>query len=404
MVWEMVLPKGSRHKSMIRTDRGKYYMKLLFIAGHEFMEEQDNGGRQCSYRNYTVLQQIFGEKNVYLCMLSNVTQTDERKNIQVFPTHRNKVELVWNTMFFRNGYSWKSKKEMIQYINRVNADIVWFDFSITGLLVHHIRGNPRIVVFQHNIEKKYMWNRMAKSGLSYLLPYLSYSYNERCVLKKANDVICLNKRDGMELRECYARTPDFYMPMTFRDRYDEKKAQEAKTNQQNKKQLRLLFVGSMFPPNYDGILWFVRNVMTRISGCILYIVGKNMETKSEELVADNVEVVGTVDDLSNYYYEADVVVLPILYGNGMKVKTAEAMMYGKPILATREALEGYDISGIEGIRECDSIEQFVSVIEELKCVKMDGAIESHTRELFLNKYETSHIVKCLEDFLRGNWG
>ena len=70
----------------------------------------------------------------------------------------------------------------------------------------------------------------------------------------------------------------------------------------------------MFPPNYDGILWFVRNVMTKVSGCILRIVGKGMETKSEELTAGNVDVVGTVDDLSHYYYEADVVVLPILYG------------------------------------------------------------------------------------------
>ena len=127
-----------------------------------------------------------------------------------------------------------------------------------------------------------------------------------------------------------------------------------------------------------------------------------METKSEELTAGNVDVVGTVDDLSHYYYEADVVVLPILYGNGMKVKTAEAMMYGKPILATQEALEGYDIFGIEGIRECNSIEQFVSAIEELRRIKKDDVIVSQTRELFLNKYETSHIVKCLGDFLRGD--
>ena len=377
-------------------------MKLLFIAGHEFMGKQDNGGRQCSYRNYTVLQQIFGEENVYLCMLSNVTRTDESKNIRVFPTHRNKAELVKNTLFFRNGYSRKSKKEMIQYINCINADIIWFDSSLTGLLARRIHGNPRIIVFQHNVEKKYMWNRMIKSGLPYFLPYLSYSYNERCILKRADDVICLNERDGIELQECYGRTPDFYMPMTFKDQYDEGKAQKVKKNRQNEKTLQLLFVGSLFPPNYDGILWFVKNVMSKLSDCALYIVGKDMETKSEELVSGNVEVVGTVDDLSNYYYEADVVVLPILYGNGMKIKTAEAMMYGKPILATQEALEGYDISGIEGIWKCDSIDQFVSAIEELKHLKMNGTIESHTRELFLSKYETSHIVKCLGDFLRGD--
>lgn len=376
-------------------------MKLLFIAGHEFIVKQDNGGRQCSYRNYTVLQQIFGAENVYLCMLSNVAQTDESKNIQVFPTHRNKVELVRNTIFFRNGYSRKSKKGIIQYINRVNADIVWFDSSITGLLARQLQGKTKIVVFEHNIEKNYIQNRIKKSGLPYLLPYLSYACNEKCIIEKADEIICLNERDGLQLRKYYGRTPDFYMPMTFTDRYNAREERKIKKELSDNKELQLLFVGSLFPPNYDGILWFVKNVMAKLSDCKLCIVGKDMERKADELAADNVGVIGTVDDLSRYYYAADVVVLPILYGNGMKIKTAEAMMYGKPIVATQEALEGYDVSDVLGISRCDDAQQFMTVIERLKKLKLNGTIESHTRELFLSKYETANMVKCLGEFLRG---
>lgn len=36
-------------------------------------------------------------------------------------------------------------------------------------------------------------------------------------------------------------------------------------------------------------------------------------------------------------------VMPIFSGSGMKVKTAEALMYGKFLIGTKEAFEGYEI-------------------------------------------------------------
>ena len=41
-----------------------------------------------------------------------------------------------------------------------------------------------------------------------------------------------------------------------------------------------------------------------------------------------------VDCLETWYEKADVVISPIFLGSGMKTKTAEALMYGKPILGT----------------------------------------------------------------------
>ncbi len=55
-----------------------------------------------------------------------------------------------------------------------------------------------------------------------------------------------------------------------------------------------------------------------------------------------------MDKTDVYYYKHAAVILPIKYGAGMKVKTAEAMMYGRTIFASDEALEGYDGKGIEG--------------------------------------------------------
>ena len=100
----------------------------------------------------------------------------------------------------------------------------------------------------------------------------------------------------------------------------------------------------MFSPNYDGIKWFAENVMTELKDYHLIIVGKDFEQKKDELENVNVHVVGTVESLEKYYYSENIMVMPIFYGDGMKIKTAEAMMYGKIILASDEALEGYEVT------------------------------------------------------------
>lgn len=371
-------------------------MKVLFIAGHEFLDKQDNGGRQCSYRNYTVLQEIFGERNVYLCMLSNCSISDEKKQIRVFATHRNKIQQTWNTFCLRNGYSKRTEKELIRYVDGLDIDLIWYDFSIIGSLNHKLYNRKKCVVFLHNIEKQYMWSKVRHQGIPFILPFFSYAYNEKRIMKEVDKVICLNKRDANELEAVYARKADFLFPMTFSDRYDSSVAENFEIMQERKQTRTFLFVGSLFAPNYDGIVWFIKNVMPYVHDCVLCIVGKGFESKRKELENEHVRVIGTVENLDEYYYRADAVVLPVLYGNGMKVKTAEALMFGKPVFATNEALEGYDVAGVEGIWRCNTAEEFTIAMNAF-CKKKSYSFS--VREVYLKTYETNIQKVKLQKFL-----
>lgn len=377
-------------------------MKILFIAGHEFLEKQDNGGRQCSYRNYTLLCDMFGEKSVFLCMFSNTSKSDHKKNIHIFPTHRSKLEQIKNTLLLQNGYDRKTKKVVLNYIKELEPDLLFFDFSITGSLIRLINAKSKTVVFLHNVEKNYMWNKVKHEGVFYLLPFFCYYYNEAAIVKRADKVICLNGRDSALLKQSYGRKADFLMPMTFVDQYSEEEAKRYQCEKKEDIRLHLLFVGSLFAPNFDGLLWFIKNVMIKLPYCHLTVVGKDMEKKKDILSRENVTIAGTVEDLSVYYYRADAVVIPILYGDGMKIKTAEAMMYGKPIFGTNEAFEGYDIKGTKGIWECNGSEEFVSQIENYRVnyqVELCKSINRDVRRLFLEKYEMrKQEMKCRQFF------
>ena len=108
--------------------------------------------------------------------------------------------------------------------------------------------------------------------------------------------------------------------------------------------LNILFVGVDYYPNVNGIQWFIDNVSHRICNkYTLTIVGRGMEKYKDRWEKNNqhVNVIGTVDDLSHYYVDSDVVIAPIFEGGGMKVKTGEALSYGKMFIGTGESLVGY---------------------------------------------------------------
>ena len=101
-------------------------------------------------------------------------------------------------------------------------------------------------------------------------------------------------------------------------------------------------------------------------------------------------------NLEDYYDQADAMVMPIFVGDGMKVKTAEALMYGKPMFATDEALEGYDVEGISGIYRCNSAKEFIDMINE----QIINGYSEEVRKLFVHNYSTERNKDRFENFLK----
>lgn len=367
-------------------------MKILFIAGHEFLYNPQNGGQKCSLRNYELLKKIYGEENVILILFSNFQYDNLPLNVKVFKTQKNNFQMLINTIFLRNVCSYSEQKKLINYVESLEFDILFVDSSTIGITANKIRSNKKVITFFHNIEKNYAWNKVKHEGIKYMVAYFSYYLNERCAVNISNKIILLNKRDENQLLKIYNRGADFFWPITFEDTFCLNRI-----NLSTNDKIVLLFVGSLFAPNYDGIKWFINNVMAELNNekYILKVVGKGLEKKRDELQRKNVEVIGTVNDLSPYYYEADAVVIPIFYGDGMKVKTAEAMMYGKKIIASDEALEGYEVENITEIIRCNLKKEYLDAI---KSMKTGEKYCEDVRKLFLEKYcVESQIKQCKKE-------
>ena len=369
-------------------------MKILLIAGHEFLFNPQNGGQKLSFQNYKTLIDIVGEGNVYLCMFSNNTYEALPSNVYVFPTQQSKLELIKNTISMRNVCDKKTEKQELAFIEKLDYDIIYVDSSTIGSWIKKINPKKPVITFFHNVEKKYAWNKVIHENIGFLVAYLSYWYNEKNAIKFSTKIVTLTERDSGLLDKIYGRRADCILPITFKDTYQEEVAEKYKTIHK-----RLLFIGSLFQPNVDGIKWFVRSVMPEIPEYHLQVVGKGLENQKDILKADNVDVIGTVDNLDEYYYDADAVVIPIFYGDGMKVKTAEALMYGKYIFASDEPLVGYDTKNTDGVYRCNTAREFVESIQKHFSKNNVPKISELNRRLFLEKYESSVSREKLKELI-----
>ena len=182
-------------------------------------------------------------------------------------------------------------------------------------------------------------------------------------------------------------------PVTLEDRFD-------KNIVENGKKMRdyFLFVGSYFKPNIEGIMWFALNVATKIDADI-YVVGKGMENIDSQKFPPNIKVKGGVEDLGEYYVNAIGVIMPIFSGSGMKVKTAEAMMYGKPILGTDEALRGYAVDSLEGIYRCNTKEEFLNAIGTV--LKKSNYYYQDIRDYYDSFCNTANMQEKIRELIYG---
>jgi glycosyltransferase involved in cell wall biosynthesis len=113
--------------------------------------------------------------------------------------------------------------------------------------------------------------------------------------------------------------------------------------------VEILFVGTLgYFPNADGIAWFAEEVLPLIRRrtgrrVVLRIVGAGFSPLVARLrTMREVEVVGYVPDLRQWYARGRLVVVPIRAGGGTRIKVLEAFALRRPVVATTIGAEGID--------------------------------------------------------------
>ena len=352
-------------------------MKVLYIAEKIAVE---SGGSMGNRRNYTVLQEYFGTANLI--------------SYGVTPQKYTALRKVYSELKYKNIFNIENsqKANIIELITLTKVDIVWLDSSNLGFLAKLIRDfnkKIKILTFFHNVEFKFMLDQLKLTQNPKFLYriFLAY-YNEKIACKYSDKILCYNKRDAKKILQKYGRYPDVLIPISLKDDFASNIVYKQSAD------MTALFLGSNFPPNIAGIKWFVKNVLPCTS-LKLIIAGSGMEVLKQDFQnIDKVKVIGFVENLQELYASVSFLVMPIFSGSGMKVKTAEALKYGKFIFASSEAIEGYEVTQNE-VCICDDAKSYIDNIE-LKGPLIDS-FNLSSRKLFLTHYSYNVTKKLFAD-------
>ena len=134
----------------------------------------------------------------------------------------------------------------------------------------------------------------------------------------------------------------------------------------------ILFVAAIHGnagPNYDAAQWFCREVLPllRAQGTndVFYIVGYNQAKGLDQYGHFGVEIVGEVEDLSDWYERSRVFVAPTRFAAGIPLKIIEALANGLPTVATTVLLNQLGWVSGQPVLRADTPSEFAKAIHDL---------------------------------------
>lgn len=344
---------------------------ILFICARDPMcATQRDGGAVVTQSNYEVLSAL-AQVDIF-SVRSHAADVFE-KALRIF---------FGFFGFSGSAYPWTLWR-LKRLVGQKEYSLVFIDHSLYGRFARTIRKQSpytRILTHFQNIESAY---QMASIQAPWLVRYIlarAANYNEKLAVKYSNKLICLTGVDSELLHATYKRHADHIVPISLSSVDLVHNFSDVPITEPY-----LLFCGSNFSPNVQGIKWFIDNILPLIP-FRLVIVGIGMDRVAFP-DSDKTHVFGAVPDLSPFYTNAMAVISPIFVKGGMKTKVIDAMRFGKQILATSESLIGIEWECVQGVHRCDSIADFVQAINGL-----DEGVESRYCEsvhcLFKTKYST----------------
>jgi len=356
-------------------------MRILIIR-YKKTRGVPEGGEKASELNRTVLCRIAGEENVDTYFIHDEAH------------RRTLLEYLQGVVFMPFGYYFGlTPKRVREIVRRAQTyDVVFVDRSVFGIIAKRLKESVyhgRVVCFFHNVETVYFSAKYSKrlNPMRWLVVPCA-DRNDRWSCRFADRTIALSRRDDDELYRRYNRHADQLIPIAMVDRLADA---EPDGGQLTGQPPLCCFLGAYFPANVEGIEWFVRHVLSRVN-IRMQIVGKGMDRlKEADWLTDDIEVLSNVPDLRSVFEKADIMVLPIFKGSGMKVKTCESLMYGKNIIGTPEAWSGYDVDTKKAGASCLTADEFVAAIEDF-CQHPRPRYNEYSRQVFLEQYSADRMV------------
>ncbi|WP_312093680.1 glycosyltransferase [Niallia sp.] len=238
----------------------------------------------------------------------------------------------------------------------------------------------------YKIAKLFIKNYRIRNGFRFLLTSYHFFASEKRIQTVFDKVYVCSQQDQATLQKKFKKIPIKIMPNRIHGFERELRLSE--------NPYVLLFVGSLnYYPNEEAVTWFIRKVLPKLRASNdqweLHVVGYSNKTKFIELLNRTEGVIyhGQVEDLTPIYANAYQIISPLHAGGGTKLKIMEAMMYGRPIIATNESVYGLELVPYEHYIPAETAEDFLVACKKLATdATLSQMLVQQARKVLKEKY------------------
>ena len=238
----------------------------------------------------------------------------------------------------------------------------------------------KLFLVQHNYEYEY-WRQMALAlveqkkyfrGLCYWLGSGKIFRQEKEAVNAAYVVLALSERERKIFQQVYGLKERCHVVNPGIDIAPFQVLQDIDLTSDGREPFSMIYVGSLNTPQHAaGVISFIKDVYPLLKkvlplGCCFCLVGADPVDAIKQLADHDpsITLTGFVSDVKPWIRKADLYIVPLTYGSGIRFKIMEAMAMGKPVVSTKKGAEGLEIEKA-GVIVVDEIRDFVSAISAL---------------------------------------
>ncbi len=279
------------------------------------------------------------------------------------------------------GFDEWYQEDISAYVNRVIAlfdiDAVWMNYVWHSKLLEAVPGHVLKVIDTHdkfadrfrlleaNGDRAYVWFSCSEA-------------DEKAYLNRADAVVAIQEEEASYFRSL-TDAGVLTLKHIERSRFLDKNYSALKT---------IGFIGSNIAINRKALNGFLEAFYrsSRYRDAIEVVVAGSV-CGAVTAAYPGVTLLGEVEDLEGFYESVDLIVNPLTFGTGLKIKSVEALAYGVPVVSTRIGFEG--IESRSEYHRADNAAETVCLIGRL--YETPGALRELagvSRELF-ERYEAA---------------
>lgn len=324
---------------------------------------------------------------------------EQYSNVYILDPSKNLLLRLYDTLHMNTNKRYRSWLEL--KLDFSQYDVIVMDFTKLDYVLKRVPGD-KVIVRVHNVEQDYSAKNYEykKTFVNYLDKKFS-GIRERRIVNSVGSLIVLTNKDKERLHYLYG-VP--YDKMTIVPVCINKKL--FKPVERKRDEIQMLLTGSLwFGPNYEGIKWFLDHVYTKLSFPKKLIIAGSCP--NEELIEkvnrlEGVTLIDSPNSMESYFQEADIAITPVFDGAGMKVKVAEALSFGVPVMGTEHAFEGYDIiNGVNSYCGNDAAEfiEYLTKFSELTS-EQRYVMQKECYRLFEEKYSQKRSSDVFKEVVK----